>query len=210
MKRLAINVVLLPPDPVMDLAIEWNQLLFKTYPANILLGKKRYLPHISMAMGCLPADQLEAANALLRTTVIHHHAMELHVQHIRTVDTASGDNVITFDIEHNLELARLHASIVTSLKPLISHDVTEADIDDEPPINPASLDWINRYIPDYCFDNFWPHITLGFGRHVRNFQPFSFQASHLAICHLGNHCTCTKILGEAFLKLPDRKKNSHF
>ena len=59
MKKIAVNVVILPPDPVMDLALEWNQLLRETRPANIALGKLQYLPHISIVMGCLRIDQLD-------------------------------------------------------------------------------------------------------------------------------------------------------
>jgi hypothetical protein len=27
-------------------------------------------------------------------------------------------------------------------------------------------------------------------------DPFDFVADHLAVCHLGRHCTCRRILGE--------------
>lgn len=199
MKRFAIDIVVLPPDPVMDLALEWNQVLHKTRPTNIVLDKIQNLPHISMAMGCLPADQLEHANVLLRSVARAHHALALRVPHIKTVNTASGDRVVSFDIDLSQELIRLHESIVTAFRPLLTQDVTEADINDLPPIDPSSLEWINHYIPDHCFQNFWPHITLGFGVAPGNFQPFSFQASRLAICHLGNYCTCSRILGEFFL-----------
>ena len=200
MKRFAINVVLLPPDPVMDLALEWNQVLCKSRSKNIVLNKKDYLPHISMAMGCLSANQLEHANTILQSMATQHHALELRVPHIRTVETASGDSVITFDIDLSPELTGLHESIVTAFRPLLTQDVTEADINDLPPIDTSSLEWINHYIPHHCFQHFWPHITLGFGAPPRNFKPCSFQASRLAICHLGNHCTCRKILGEVFLE----------
>lgn len=200
MKRFAIDVAILPPDPVMDLALEWNRVLCKTRPANIVLDKMHYLPHISLAMGCLPAEQLEHANAILQSIATQHHALELRVPHIKTVDTSSGDSVVTFDIDLSLDLAGLHESIVTAFRPLLTEDVTEADIYDLPPIDTSSLDWINHYIPHYCFQHFWPHITLGFGTPPGNFHPYSFQASRLAICHLGNHCTCRSILGEVFLE----------
>lgn len=200
MKRYAIAVVILPPDTIMDLALEWNRALRKPRPTNIVLDKMYHLPHVSMAMGCLPANQLERANAILKSLATQYRALELRVPHIKTVPTAAGDNVISFDIELSLDLAGLHESILSAFRPLLTQDASEADINDMPPIEPSTLDWINHYIPHYCLQHFWPHITLGFGVALPNFQPFSFQASRLAICHLGNHCTCTGILGEVFLK----------
>lgn len=200
MKRFAVDVVILPPDSIMDRAIEWNRMMRKTQRENIVLDKTLCLPHISLAMGCLREEQLKDANALLQSIALQHRELELHVPNIKTVKTASGDNVISFDIDLSPELARLHESIVNAFTPFLTQNATEADLYDLRPINPSSLDWINRFIPQYCFDHFWPHITLGFGEPAIDFMPYSFQASRLAICHLGNHCTCRKILAEGLLK----------
>ena len=200
MKRFAIDIAILPPDPVIDLALEWNRVVAQSHPTNIVMGKMHCLPHISLAMGCLAADQLEHGNAILQSIAAQHHALELRVPGFKTVDTAYGDHVVTFDIDISPGLAGLHESIVTALRPMLTQDATEEDINDLPPIDTSALDWINDYIPHYCFQHFWPHITLGFGSPPPDFQPYSFQASRLAICHLGNHCTCKSILREVFLK----------
>ena len=184
----------------MDLVLEWNSVLCKDRPSNIVLDKMNCLPHISIAMGCLPADQLEHAYGILQSIANQHHVLELRVPHIKTVGTTPGDNIVTFDIDLSQELAGLHESIVTAFRSLLTQDATEADMNDLPPIDTSTLDWINHYIPHHCFGNFWPHITVGFGESPNIFQPYSFQASRLAICHLGNHCTCRSILGEVFLK----------
>ena len=200
MKKIAINVVLLPPDPVMDIALEWNQLLCKVRPANIALGKLQYLPHISMVMGCIREEQLAQASELLQSIAAQHIAPVLEVPNIRTVSSASGNTVITLDINSTRELTALHESVVNTFQPLLTQDADEAAINDIPPISSDAIAWINHYIPDQCFDNFWPHITLGFGDPLPTFQPVSFQGSRLAICHLGNYCTCRTILAEAILK----------
>ena len=183
----------------MDLALEWNQLLRETRPANIALGKLQYLPHISIVMGCLRIDQLDHANGLLQLIATQHRALELQVSNIRTVSEPSGNKVITFDIMLTQELAALHGSIVVAFRPLLTQDADDDAINDSPPISPDALKWINHYIPDHCFDRFWPHITVGFGDAPVTFQPISFQGSRLAICHLGNHCTCRTILSETAL-----------
>lgn len=199
MKKIAINVVLLPPDPVMDMVLEWNQILCKTRPANIALGKLQYLPHISMVMGCIRENQLAQASALLQSIATQHIAPALEVPNIRAVNTPSGNSVITLDINPTRELATLHESIVNIFQPLLTQDADEAAMNDVPPISADAIAWINHYIPDQCFDHFWPHITLGFGDPPPAFQPISFRGSRLAICHLGNYCTCRTILAEAIL-----------
>lgn len=45
-------------------------------------------------------------------------------------------------------------------------------------------------------EDFLPHITLGKGTLDAKAGETSFTASRLALCHLGNHCTCRKVLGE--------------
>jgi hypothetical protein len=200
MKRYAVNVVLLPPEPVMDIALEWNRKLVKNRPANIILDKNSVLPHVSLAMGCLRADNLERANALFQSILSKHKAIDLRIPHIRTVNTSSGDSVICFDISPTDELTKLHEAIVTGFRPLLTQDATADDIHGPPPVSSSALNWINNYIPHHCFDHFWPHITLGFGEPPGHVKAFSFQASRLAICHLGNHCTCRSILSEVALK----------
>jgi hypothetical protein len=200
MKRFAIDIVLLPPDPVLDRVLEWNSMLCKTRPATIALDKKHYLPHISIVMGCLSEDRLEQANTILQSIAIQHNLLELQAPYISTVDTASGNSVVSLDIDLSPELVRVHETIVRAFRPLLTQDTIEADMHDPPPIDSSSLNWINHFIPNYCFQHYWPHITLGFGEPPGHFQPFTFQASRLAICHLGNHCTCRKILAEVLLK----------
>lgn len=196
MKRFAVDVVILPPDPVMDFAIEWNRELCKIQPANIVLSKEYRLPHISLAMGCLAEDRLGEALTILQETASSFGALDLHIPGIKGAAITAGDTVVSFDIELSLPLASFHQAIVTSLSPLLTRNATNADLADPPPIEPWCTEWINQYIPDQCFENFWPHITLGFGTRYRDFHPYSFKATRIAICHLGNYCTCPRILGE--------------
>ncbi len=45
-----------------------------------------------------------------------------------------------------------------------------------------------------------PHITLGYGQAKPPFSfPVAFAAARLALCHLGNHCTCRKVLASCRL-----------
>lgn len=197
--KLAIDVVLLPPDPIMNLVLEWNGELDRILPENITLGKFKCLPHISLVMGCIRADRLDQAVSVLKTVGTQHKKLQIRLPDIRTVKSDSGNRVITLDITLTPELTVLHHDIVRSFLPLLTEIADESAIDDVPPISPDAIKWINQYIPDQCFENFWPHITLGFGEAPRDFRPISFEGSRLAMCHLGNYCACSRILAETAL-----------
>ena len=196
MKRFAVDIVMLPPDNVMDIAIAYNRKLMLSGNQEIVLDKSRRMPHLSLLMGCLAAEQLQHANRTLRSIAGKHSVLNLNVANIRSVDSKSGETTVSLDIAPTPELLALHESVVSHFVSLLTQDATASDMNDPPPIKASSLEWVNKFIPDACFGNFWPHITLGMGELSQNFEPFSFQATRIAVCHLGNHCTCTEILAE--------------
>jgi hypothetical protein len=58
----------------------------------------------------------------------------------------------------------------------------------------STLQWIRDYPENSSFENFFPHITIGYGQMENISSPIEFTASALALCHLGNHCTCRDVL----------------
>jgi hypothetical protein len=44
------------------------------------------------------------------------------------------------------------------------------------------------------FRAFNPHITLGHGKRAPVVEPFAFDATTIAACHLGRFCTCRQVL----------------
>jgi hypothetical protein len=75
-----------------------------------------------------------------------------------------------------------------------TQDVTEAMVLDEA-VAPSTLDWIRTYPEKAAYENFRPHITIGYGRLPATAAlPIPFVVTRLALCHLGNHCTCRRTL----------------
>jgi 2'-5' RNA ligase len=53
---------------------------------------------------------------------------------------------------------------------------------------------VEGYRQQSSFERFFPHITIGFGRAEGGAFPRRFKVPQLALCHLGNNCTCRQIL----------------
>jgi hypothetical protein len=198
MKRFAVDFVILPPAPIVDVAITLNKQLCNS---NILFHKENCFPHLSLLMGCLTLEQLGQAKSLLKALVSQYKPMDLKIPAIRTVGTTAGD-VVALDVEPNDHLQSLHESVVKTFGPMLSEDATTADVFGDLPANQSTLGWINSFIRESTFDNFWPHITIGYLKTDASpvtIDPISFTASRIAICHLGNFCTCREILKDESL-----------
>ena len=195
MSKKAVDVVLLPDKAMMGKAIEANAELVGKFGKKIVLNKKDCLPHISLAMGCIDDGDIAAIGVILRSIVKESSLGDLTILEVRVSENSAGEKVSAFEVEETKELQSLHETIMERLEPYLDRDVT-ADMIYGEEVAETTLSWIKNYREKSSFANFFPHITIGYGE-VSKFLPLpiKFTASRLALCHLGNHCTCKKVLG---------------
>jgi len=201
---------------MMDKAIEANRELLQQcigFPQGgvadkIVLDKENCLPHISLAMGCINEGDIADIEKVLQTIAKgprlagtkQYSLGQLRVTDIHVGTSSAGKKVSVFQIENTEALQLLHEEVMQRLAPYFSYDVTADMIFSPPEAGESTLLWIKNYPEKSSFENFFPHITIGYGE-VGNYSfPMKFHASKLALCHLGNHCTCRKILASAELK----------
>jgi 2'-5' RNA ligase len=194
MARIAIDVVLLPSDQMTNYAIEVNRELLKTFDKKIILNKENCLPHISLAMACIDEKDIPDIEKILQDIAKQYSFSELRVVGIYAETTPTGKKVSCFKIEKTKELRLLHEEVMQRLAPYFTYDVTRPRLFSPPEVEEATLFWIKNYPEKSSFEKFSPHITIGFGETNKVGLPIKFAASKLALCHLGNHCTCRKIL----------------
>ena len=183
---------------------------------KIVLDKKNCLPHISLAMGCVNEKDIADIEKVLLTIAkgprfagTKQYSLEqLSVIDIRVGTNSAGEKVSVFRIERTKTFQLLHEEIMARLAPYFSYDVTADMIFSPPEAGESTLLWIKNYPDKSSFENFSPHITIGYGE-INDYSfgsreagslPIKFTASKLALCHLGNHCTCRKILASAELE----------
>ncbi len=195
----AVDVVLLVSEGMADRVIEANRQLVEEFGSEISLNKESCLPHISLAMGCVDEKDIASVEKILQSIANKSHPGDLTVSGIRVAGSGS-EAVSAFVVEKTEELQLLHEEVMGKLSPYLGSDVTADMLYGDEEAGEGTLDWIRNYRQKSSFANFWPHITIGCGEIEGRSLPVKFAASELALCHLGNHCTCRKILVSIKLK----------
>ena len=200
MESIAVDVVLLPAPAVTDLAIKANKRLLQQCPDKIVLGKETCLPHISLAMGCIARENVESISQAFPSIAAANPIDKLRVAGIFVAANATGQSVSSIVLERSRALRSLHEEIMAKLEPYVHYAVTAEMLVNPDEIQQSTLSWIRTYRDNSSFDNFFPHITLGYGWLDEFPLPSEITPSKLALCHLGSHCTCRNVLAE--MELP--------
>lgn len=208
---IAIDVVLLPSEQMMNRAIEINQELLRDHERLIVLDKKKCLPHISLCMGCIEESEIPEIKNQLDEIASEFSPFHLHTTDLVAENTPAGKKVSVLQIKNQEDLQRLHETVMKKLWKYLSYDVEMSMLFNPPEVNKETLYWIRNYANNYedpsLFD---PHITVGLGKTGHFQTPISFSASEIALCQLGNYCTCRKVILTSELglttHLPTRKR----
>ncbi|MHC4395967.1 MAG: 2'-5' RNA ligase family protein [Planctomycetota bacterium] len=194
MSKKAVDVVLLPTEGMTEKVIEANKELIEKFGEKIVLHKEKCLPHISLAMGCIEDEDVVAAGEVLETIAVGLSLEELEVVGIEVSENSVGEKVSVFEVRKTVQLQRLHKEVMEKLSPYFGYDVDSDMIYGQEEVAESTLLWIKNFPEKSSFANFSPHITIGYGEIGGMVFPMKFTASKLALCHLGNHCTCREVL----------------
>ena len=200
MSKIAVDVVLLPDEAMTERVIEANKALVEEFSSEIVLDRKSCLPHISLAMGVIEEPDVGKIEEILGTVAEELPIGELQVVGIHTSVNSRGETVSVFEVKKTRELQRLHEQVTMKMMRYFGYDVSKHMIRSEEKVAETTLAWIANYPDKASFENFFPHITIGYGEAKETGFPIAFGASRLALCHLGNHCTCRKVLASIELE----------
>jgi len=200
MAKIAVDIVLLPSEVMVDKAITANKELLKQCAHKIVLDKENCLPHISLVMGCIDEGNIDEIDEILKTITKETTLGPLSAVCIHTESNRAGEKVSVLQIEKTEALQSLHEEVMKKLAVYLSYDVKAEMVFSSSQINESTLDWIKNYPENSSFGKYSPHITIGYGE-INNFSfPIQFDVLKLALCRLGNHCTCRKILASSNLQ----------
>jgi 2'-5' RNA ligase len=194
MGRIAVDVVLLPDEAMTSRVIEINGQLIPDGPSRIVLNRKDCLPHISLAMGGLDEADVKAALDRLETVARQTTLGELRVVNLLRSTNSRGETTCLLEVERTEELQSLHERVMREMEPWFRYDVSTAMLYDDA-VASSTLEWVRTYRQKAAYERFQPHITVGYGRLPADLSfPIPFSVIRLALCHLGNHGTCRRIL----------------
>lgn len=199
MSKIAVDIVLLPDRAVTETAIAANRDLVRRCGRHIVLDEG-HLPHISLAMGCIETRDVEPAEKVLQTIAGECPPGKLAITGIATTLNARGLQVSSFILAQTEALQTLHERVMTEIQAYFSYDVTAEMVYGQEDVAETTLAWIRGFREKAAFKAFFPHITIGYGMVTEPMTfPMPCAPPTLAICHLGNHCTCRKVLASVRL-----------
>jgi hypothetical protein len=196
MAKLAIDIVLIPPEETLDLLIEINRKEVEKGNAKSLMGKTDFIPHLSLCMGCIDKNYLPQLFDVVKKIATKFPPLIIELFEIYYGLDSKGEKSYAFIARKENQLQRLHEELMASLEPHLSY---EAAIGMHYTNKDEKLDRVPKGISKFKDSNresFNPHISML----TRNIDygdlPIKFVASRLAVCHLGVSTTCRRILFE--------------
>lgn len=200
MKKIAINIVLLPSEKMMDKAIELNNKLISN-SKPVKLNKENCLPHISLCMASVDKDKLSEFKLILDRISKQFTELSLNISKLVVDSISTGEKWSSLKINKTPEVQLLHEEIMNNFKSYISSNIKKEMCYSPNEVNKLTIQWAKGYIQNSAYENFSSHISLGVGEIEEQDLNIQFKGTRIAICHLGNYCTCRKVLIENDLGL---------
>ena len=185
---LALDVAILPPPEISQLAVELSAGIDRDSDDDLQLGSDQ-LPHITLTQQFVRAEEVGAAIESLDSALARTIRLQLRI-------TGGGrmNRSLWIAIERSPALVELHDGLMATLA-RFEQPVGSAAAFVDGNARPGDIRWVAGYRAKSSFAAYTPHITLGHG----NDGPPAiatrvFTATTVAACHLGRFCTCQRVL----------------
>jgi 2'-5' RNA ligase len=186
-KLVALDVAILPPADVTTRVINYSAALPAEGSHGLRLDAE-HLPHITLTQQFVREEELEAAFTQIGEVLQQQRPLRILI-------TGSGHSghSLWLAAERTPELLDLHERLMETLRGLERQDGgPHAFFDENGRV--GDVMWVAGFRLKSSFGAFTPHITLGHGKQLPAVEPFAFDATTVAACHLGRFCACRKVL----------------
>jgi len=194
---VAIDVALLPPEPIIEMAISANQTLLAGNPGGgIRLDRADCLPHITVAMLPARSEDIPEIMGIVNRIARRCSPITMTIDAVSKHRSGAGETISAFHILRTDIHALFHKTIMNALKSYTAPSAGPPAFFEE--VSELSIDCLLQFPKRSAYERYSPHITLGFGDLPELLPgigfPVRFEATKAAICHMGGHCTCRRII----------------
>jgi len=201
-KLLALDVAMLPPPDIRRRAIQLSASLPRRESRGLLLDDERP-PHVTLTQQFVRVDALDEVVHALDAALRAQAPVTLHV----TGGGRSGGGTVWMAVERTPPLVRLHERLMGALR-AFERPAGGADAFFEENGRAADVAWVAGYRLKASLTAYTPHITLGHASTPPALDPFTFEATAIAACHLGRFCTCRRVLRQWELSAADDRSHT--
>jgi hypothetical protein len=194
----AIDILINPDEATLERSRAMNARLRDSVPTGYALAAS-HNPHTTTLHRKAPTPTLEGGYAAVEATIAATDTTSLTFETVavRHADwNIAGQGYTVYVAEPSPQVLDFQAALIAALNPYIEAGGTAAAFvaDAGEVINQATLDWVERYVPDSSGSNYVAHISLGFATlddletiEAEPFAPFPVYPTSIAIYHLGNN-----------------------
>ena len=184
---VALDVALLLPTDVARRAIELSAALPQEESDGLRLDAD-HLPHVTLTQLFVREEELDIAFGRIDEVLQAQPPLRL-----RVAGGGQSDHTIWMTVERTPELVALHEQLMDALRGVERETGGPAAfVDGDARVRDVL--WVAGYRLKSSLEQFAPHITLGHAAEPPKIEPFAFDASTVAACHLGRFCTCRRVL----------------
>jgi len=184
---LALDVaILLPPDSG-GRAIQSSAALPDSESQGLRLDAE-HLPHITLTQQFVRIDELDAIFERVDGALRGQPPAT-----IRVTGGGKGGSSVWMAVERTPALSRLHERLMQALRAFEQPGGGSAAFC-EGDARAGDVAWVTGYRLSSSLSAYTPHITLGHASEPPRVDPFTFEATTVAACHLGRFCSCRRVL----------------
>ena len=197
------DVVILPPKEIQDYAIKLSKQLYK-YGTKWVLGKKSFLPHISLYHIPVKLKDFDNFIAELESIVKGSKTERLKVKNIRLWEPYSSVLLMTNKPEW---LKKLYLKVIKNTLKYFDWDYGIEKLWHAKKMPKTRRKILKRYGTPIFGHYFIPHITLGVFKDDKNMvktfnklrsKKYGFKVKSIFVCQLGEDHSCQRIIKQIY------------
>lgn len=184
---IAIDIAILPPPEIADLAVALSAALPAGEAQGLLLGADP-LPHITLTQQFVSVAALDDFIAQVDRVLRDQEPLPVQV-----TGGGKGSNSVWMSIAPARPLIGLHEQLLRATEAFETATGNASAFFGED-ARDRDVRWVRDFRRESSFDRFTPHITLGQASRPPVVESVDFVATTIAACHLGRFCTCRRVI----------------